>query len=222
MSGDDVDKKVKVLSGGEKGRLAMCLLLLTPHNLLVLDEPTNHLDLRSKDILKSALLNYNGTLVVVSHDRDFLQGLTNKVFEFGGGTIKQHFGDVYEFLRSRKIETLKELEKPRSVEKKEPEKKIKPTDNQDSDVRKVAEKDAKNIRGKIEKSEKSIARLEQEIAAIDLALANPETYLQLINNKDFFIKYEKLKSDLESEMSSWESLTMALSNAEDVVSKPKQ
>ena len=211
FSGDDVEKKVKVLSGGEKGRLAMCLLLLTPHNLLVLDEPTNHLDLRSKDILKSALMNYNGTLVVVSHDRDFLQGLTNKVFEFGGGTIKQHFGDVYEFLRSRKIESLKELEKPKEIVKVEVEK---PAQKEAGNSKRDQDKEQKAIRNKIDKSEKNIAKLEADIAEIDQKLLNPETYQQLINDQAFFGKYEQLKKDLEAEMNQWENLTISLSALE--------
>ena len=110
FSGDAIDKKVKVLSGGEKSRLALAMLLLSPVNLLVLDEPTNHLDMRSKDILKMALLQYNGTLIVVSHDRDFLQGLTTRVFEFKNKGIRQHIGDIYDFLESRKMQSLKQLE----------------------------------------------------------------------------------------------------------------
>ncbi len=110
FSGDDIDKKVKVLSGGEKARLALAKLLLEPANLLVLDEPTNHLDMQSKDILKSALLQYKGTLLIVSHDRDFLQGLTNKVFEFRNRQVKEYIGDIYDFLEARKIASLKELE----------------------------------------------------------------------------------------------------------------
>ncbi|MEK6614881.1 MAG: ABC-F family ATP-binding cassette domain-containing protein, partial [Bacteroidota bacterium] len=110
FGGDDVQKKVKILSGGEKGRLAMCKLLLQPHSLLVLDEPTNHLDMRSKDVLKQALMQYDGTLILVSHDRDFLQGLTNRVFEFRGGNVKQHFGDVNEYLRDRKVGSFRQIE----------------------------------------------------------------------------------------------------------------
>ncbi|MDR0763644.1 MAG: ABC-F family ATP-binding cassette domain-containing protein [Bacteroidales bacterium] len=113
FSGEDIDKKVKVLSGGEKTRLALAKLLLSPVNLLVLDEPTNHLDMRSKDILKSALLQYDGAMIIVSHDRDFLEGLTDKVYEFRGGHVKQHIGDIAEFLSARKIERLSELERGR-------------------------------------------------------------------------------------------------------------
>ncbi len=111
FKGEDVDKKVKVLSGGEKSRLALVRLLLEPFNLLVLDEPTNHLDMRSKDILKQALIKYDGTLIVVSHDRDFLDGLVTKVFEFRHNRIKEHIGGIYDFLRKKKIINLRDIEK---------------------------------------------------------------------------------------------------------------
>lgn len=111
FSGDDIDKKVKVLSGGERTRLAMIKLLLSPVNLLILDEPTNHLDLRTKDILKSALNDFDGTLIVVSHDRDFLTGLVKKVYEFGGGKVTEHLEDIQGFLRKKKMENLREIER---------------------------------------------------------------------------------------------------------------
>jgi ATP-binding cassette subfamily F protein 3 len=109
FSGDSIDKKVKVLSGGEKSRLSLAKLLLTPSNLLVLDEPTNHLDMQSKDVLKNALLQYDGTLVIVSHDRDFLQGLTNKVYEFRNKKIREHLGDIYDYLEYRRMKNLNPL-----------------------------------------------------------------------------------------------------------------
>lgn len=111
FSGDDIDKKVKVLSGGERTRLAMIKLLLQPVNLLILDEPTNHLDLRTKDVLKQALQDFDGTLIVVSHDRDFLDGLVSKVYEFGHGRVREHLCGIYEFLETKKMESLQELEK---------------------------------------------------------------------------------------------------------------
>ena len=111
FGGDDWNKKVKVLSGGERTRLAMIKLLLEPVNLLILDEPTNHLDMRTKDILKSALQDYDGTLIVVSHDRDFLDGLVGKVFEFGNKRVKEHIGDINSFLAKKKMENLKEIER---------------------------------------------------------------------------------------------------------------
>jgi ATP-binding cassette subfamily F protein 3 len=111
FSGDNIDKKVKVLSGGEKTRLAMLKLLLQPVNLLILDEPTNHLDIKTKDILKDALLAFDGTLILVSHDRDFLDGLATKVFEFGNKRVREHFEDINGFLRNKKLENLKEIER---------------------------------------------------------------------------------------------------------------
>ena len=111
FGGEASDKKVKVLSGGERSRLAMIRLLLEPCNLLILDEPTNHLDMQSKDVLKAALQDFNGTLICVSHDRDFLNGLVSKVYEFGGGRVKEHLGGIYDFLRAKKIESLQELER---------------------------------------------------------------------------------------------------------------
>ncbi len=111
FKGDDVDKKVKVLSGGEKTRLAMVKLLLEPYNVLILDEPTNHLDMKTKDIIKDALKEFEGTVILVSHDRDFLDGLAEKVFEFGNKRVKEHFEDIKGFLATKKIENLKEIEK---------------------------------------------------------------------------------------------------------------
>jgi ATP-binding cassette subfamily F protein 3 len=115
FSGDTIDKKVKVLSGGERTRLAMIKLLLTPVNLLILDEPTNHLDIKSKDILKQALKDFDGTMILVSHDRDFLDGLANKVFEFGNKRIKEHFEDINGFLRNKKMENLRDIERTKAI-----------------------------------------------------------------------------------------------------------
>jgi ATP-binding cassette subfamily F protein 3 len=199
---DDVDKKVKVLSGGEKSRLAMCKLLLQPYNLLVLDEPTNHLDMRSKDILKQALLNYDGTLIVVSHDRDFLEGLTNKVYEFRNGSIKEHIGDLKDYLAARKISSLNELQiKKKSVVAETP----KAVDSNKQDEQKK-QKDLKNIQQKISKSEKEIDLLEKQIKDIDDSLMNPETYQKAMNDKTIFANYEELKKKLEAEMKNWEAL----------------
>ncbi|HET6243240.1 MAG: ATP-binding cassette domain-containing protein [Bacteroidetes bacterium] len=214
FSGDTVDKKVKVLSGGEKSRLAMCKLLLEPVNLLVLDEPTNHLDMRSKDVLKNALMKYDGTLIVVSHDRDFLQGLTNKVFEFAGGNISEHYGDVYEYLATRKLSTLHELEQ---VEKKNQQEKIsevkiekpKSSDLSNED-KKLLEKENKRLSNQIGKSEREIERLEKEIALNDEKLQDSEQYKLMMNDKVFFTEYEKLKKQLEEELNLWEKLQTEL------------
>ncbi|MEO6882658.1 MAG: ABC-F family ATP-binding cassette domain-containing protein [Bacteroidia bacterium] len=206
FGGDDVDKKVKVLSGGEKARLAMCKLLLHPYNLLLLDEPTNHLDMRSKDVLKNALLKYDGTMIVVSHDRDFLQGLTSKVFEFKNGTIKPHIGDVNEYLKNRQISNLADLEKK--------EKTITPTfsvpKNEETpankELRKQKEKDLKQVQNQISKSESEIARLEKEIKNFDDKLLDPAQYNTIMNDASAFAKYEELKKNLETEMKKWEEL----------------
>jgi len=208
FSGDDIEKKVKVLSGGEKSRLAMCKLLLEPYNLLVLDEPTNHLDLRSKEVLKNALIKYDGTLVIVSHDRDFLQGLTNKIYEFKSGNIKQHIGDINEYLESKKIEQLKDLDlKSKTEVKKEVIKNQESADkNQAFEEKQKLEKELKALQSQLSKSEKEIERLENEIKNFDEKLADPTQYQAIVNDKAAFAKYEELKKKLEKEMTNWEEL----------------
>ena len=207
FSGDDVNKYVKVLSGGEKGRLAMCKLLLQPHSLLVLDEPTNHLDMRSKDVLKTALQQYDGTLILVSHDRDFLQGLTNRVFEFRGGNVKQYMGDINEYLRDRKVSSFKQIEEPGIKPKAIVEEKT----VDDNWEKKQNEKINREVQSQISKQEKKIEKLEAEIKAIDAKLMNPESYNEVVSDKDTFSKYEKLKTQLEEEMKKWEELQKQIS-----------
>ncbi|HNO70995.1 MAG TPA: ATP-binding cassette domain-containing protein [Bacteroidia bacterium] len=207
FSGDDVNKYVKVLSGGEKGRLAMCKLLLQPHSLLVLDEPTNHLDMRSKDVLKTALQQYDGTLILVSHDRDFLQGLTNRVFEFRGGNVKQYMGDINEYLRDRKVSSFKQIEEPGIKPKAVVEEKT----VDDNWEKKQNEKINREVQSQISKQEKKIEKLEAEIKAIDAKLMNPESYNEVVSDKDTFSKYEKLKTQLEEEMKKWEELQKQIS-----------
>ena len=202
FSGDDVFKQVQVLSGGEKGRLAMCKLLLQPHSLLVLDEPTNHLDMRSKDVLKTALSQYDGTLILVSHDRDFLQGLTNRVFEFRHGNVKQHMGDINEYLRDRKVGSFRQIETEVRTEKVE----VKSERPEAKEENKQKEKDLKQFQHQIARTEKQIEKLEAEIKAIDEKLSNPEHYQQTVSDKDFFANYENLKKQLEEEMKKWEEL----------------
>jgi ATP-binding cassette subfamily F protein 3 len=204
FGGETIDKKVKVLSGGEKSRLALAKLLLEPVNLLVLDEPTNHLDMQSKDILKSALLQYDGTLLVVSHDRDFLQGLTDKVWEFKNQKIKVHVGDVYNFLETRKLESLKQLE-IKSATAKQTEDSTS-TGKVDYERRKQIEKEARKVRSLIEKEENLIQDLEQKIADIDAILANPGNHNQKVSSGELYKEYEELKVRLEKSMHSWEAL----------------
>lgn len=215
FGGDTIEKKVKVLSGGEKSRLAMCKLLLHPYNLLVLDEPTNHLDMRSKDVLKSALIKYDGTLIIVSHDRDFLQGLTNKVFEFRNKSIKQHIGDVYDFLASKKMASLGELEVKATMAKAaSDEKKAQKASNEENKIsfeqKRETDKELRKVANQISKSEKEIERLESEIKQMDEVLMDPEKYKEAIKTSDIFQKYEALKASLEKEMENWAGLSEQL------------
>lgn len=202
---DDIDKKVKVLSGGEKARLALAKLLLTPSNLLVLDEPTNHLDMNSKDILKNALLQYDGTLILVSHDRDFLQGLTDSLYEFRDGEVHEFKGDIFEFLEYRKIENLKALE----VAKKQTAS-SQPVVSQNKlnyQQSKERERELRKLRSVVEKIEKEIESLEVEIASKDALLASGSSES---TNPEFYKSYQQLKDMLEQKMSEWEEATIAV------------
>ncbi len=209
--GDDIDKKVQVLSGGERGRLALCKLLLEPYNLLLMDEPTNHLDIRSKDILKRALMDYEGTVIMVSHDRDFMKGICNRLFEFREGHVKEHLCDIEEFMQLRKVERLNELDLEKTAAKQEAVAAKQPaTQNQtkaDNEQQKIKEAEQKQIRSQIKKTEENISNLEIQIKECDTRLANPDEYTKLMNDKAFFASYEKLKKDLEKEMQKWEELS---------------
>lgn len=206
--GDDIDKKVQVLSGGERGRLALCKLLLEPYNLLLLDEPTNHLDIRSKDILKKALLDYEGTVVMVSHDRDFMKGICNRLFEFRDGGVKEHLCDIEEFMQKRKVERLNELDLEKKVQKEAKEVK-KPAPVADENA-KAVEAEQKQLRSQLKRTEEAISALEAEIKACDTQLADEGKYQELMNDKAFFDNYTKLKSALDSEMEKWEALSAKL------------
>ena len=206
FSGDDVEKKVKVLSGGERSRLAMIKLMLEPVNLLVLDEPTNHLDMRSKEILKQALVDYDGTVIVVSHDREFLDGLVNCVYEFRDKKIRQHLGGIYEFLRRKKIESMKELERkntPLNTEVKAP--KIEEAEKVNFEERKEINKNISRIEKSIEKTEKEISDLEKRIEMMDKTLENADG-----TDPEIFRKYDRMKKDLENKMYEWEVLNEQL------------
>jgi ATP-binding cassette, subfamily F, member 3 len=204
--GDDIDKKVKVLSGGERSRLAIVQLLLEPYNLLLLDEPTNHLDIRTKEILKKALANFDGTLIVVSHDRDFLDGLVTKVFEFRDKKIKEHLGGIKDFLAARKIESLKELEikvAPLAVPQNE-----KPTtvivDNKTRYLEKrETERVYRRLRKQVEETEATIVALENEITAMNAKISSGDA--ALLSDAAFFRTYEDKKAELDSLMKEWES-----------------
>ena len=200
--GEDIDKKVAVLSGGERARLAMAKLMLHPYNLLALDEPTNHMDIRSKDILKSALQKYDGTLLIVSHDRDFLDGLVDKVYEFRGGRVKEHLGGIADFLERLKIESLHELEKSvPDLPSAGPEKKNKPVAEQRR--RQNADRNAdKKLKNKIAALEKNIARLEAEISGLEQRLSAPEEGDDIMGMTQ---KYLELKNELDRDMDLWAS-----------------
>jgi ATP-binding cassette subfamily F protein 3 len=215
FGGDDIDKKVKVLSGGERGRLALCKLLLEPYNLLLLDEPTNHLDIKSKEVLKQSLIDYEGTLVMVSHDRDFMTGLCDRLFEFRDGHLKEYLCDIKEFMEIRKVERLNELDldksgvKATSVVEKNTSTNTANKTNSDFDAQEK-KKQQSQIQTQIKKSEEDIERLESEIKKLDDQLSIPETYDTLSKDPNFFNSYNKLKKDLELEMQKWEELSAKL------------
>ena len=199
FKGDDVDKKVKVLSGGEKSRLALVMLLLEPFNLLVLDEPTNHLDMRSKDILKQALKKYDGTLIVVSHDRDFLDGLITKVFEFRHNRIKENIGGIYDFLRKKKISNLKDIER-RDKAAAEIKKEDNGSNKQKYLEKKEYERKLRKLRKRLEDSEKEIERMENELSNLHKGLM---TTSGSDDSGDIYRSYEDLKTMLNEEMNNW-------------------
>jgi ATP-binding cassette subfamily F protein 3 len=198
FGGDAVDKKAKVLSGGERNRLALCKLLLSPFNVLIMDEPTNHLDIASKNVLKEALRQFNGTLILVSHDRDFLQGLTSTVFGFKDKVIKEYLGDIDYFLEQHKMENLREAEK-RTVVKVD-----KSTSKKAHELTRDQEKQLRKLKNKLSKIETQISDLETEIAKIDLQLA--ENYDEVSSKPNFFENYKAKKAQLESLMSDWEQV----------------
>jgi ATP-binding cassette subfamily F protein 3 len=209
FQGDDIDKKVKVLSGGERGRLALCKLLLEPYNLLLLDEPTNHLDIKSKEVLKQSLQDYEGTLVMVSHDRDFMTGMCDRLFEFRDGHVKEYLCDIKEFMEIRKVERLNELDLDKSGVKAVPvvEKKVAPSSDFEAAEKKKIQT---QIASQIKKAEEQIEKLEAELKNLDTKLADPATYEELTKNPNFFNSYNKLKKDLEVEMTKWEDLSARL------------
>lgn len=200
--GDDVDKFVRVLSGGERNRLALAKMLLQPFNVIVMDEPTNHLDIKSKNVLKEALKNFDGTLILVSHDRDFLQGLSNKVYEFKDRKIKEYLGDIDFFLEQRNLQNMREAEKRTVSETKISSKKTNGKESYES------QKKIKSLSNKLSKIETSVNKLEREIKAIDLELSI--NYDKTIAQPDFFDSYQKKKKDLEGLMEDWEAISEKL------------
>ena len=216
FGGEASEKKVKVLSGGERSRLAMIRLLLEPCNLLILDEPTNHLDMQSKDVLKAALQDFNGTLICVSHDRDFLNGLVSKVYEFGGGRVKEHLGGIYDFLRTKKIDSLQELERknndpvlgqPRRSADGQPTVEANAGMTQGAlsyAAQKAAAAEKRKKEKQIAETEAAIAELEQQQAEIEQLLTIPENQTQ-----ELFQRYESVKHQIEQKMYEWEILSEA-------------
>jgi len=212
FTGEDVEKKVSVLSGGERGRLAICKMLLKPINFLVMDEPTNHLDLISKDVLKQALQKYDGTMVIVSHDRDFLNGLADNIFEFKDGKVKQYLGGIEYFLEQRKVNNLRDVEK-KTIEKKK-DKKIKADNKENFKRKKDLEKSVRKLKNQYSKIEQSIEDFEAKIASIDSDMLDTEKFKKLSSEPDFFTNYEKLKDELSNAMSNWEELSEVIETEE--------
>jgi ATP-binding cassette subfamily F protein 3 len=209
--GDDIDKKVKVLSGGERSRLAMVKLLLEPYNLLLLDEPTNHLDIRSKDILKQALVKYDGTLIVVSHDRDFLDGLVEKVYEFRDRQMKEHIGGIYEFLQKKKVDSLQDLNrKEKPVADKQPAVVQETKDSKGSYLEKKEwDRQLRKAASQVTEVEERIARIEREMETTGHLLAVPE-HLDPGEIEKMSAHYQQLQADLDEAMLQWEQLTAEL------------
>jgi ATP-binding cassette subfamily F protein 3 len=205
FSGDTVEKKAKVLSGGERNRLALCKLLMKPFNVLIMDEPTNHLDIASKNVLKKALKNFNGTLILVSHDREFLQGLASKVYGFKDKIIKEYLGDIDYFLEQHQIDNLREAEK-RTVFKEEKSSSKKEAYKLSKDQ----EKELKKLRNRSSKIENTIATLEEEITQIDLELA--QNYDEVSARPNFFEEYKAKKAKVDELMLEWEEVEEKISN----------
>ena len=216
FGGEASEKKVKVLSGGERSRLAMIRLLLEPVNLLILDEPTNHLDMRSKDVLKDALREFDGTVIVVSHDREFLDGLVDKVYEFGNQRVVEHLGGIYEFLEKKKMDSLRELERSTQAASLVADTDVQPTQNKLSyEARKEQSKAIKKVEKAVAEAENKITELEISIAAIEARLATPEG----ASDTSLYNDYSSLKKELSDTMDTWTELTMELEELNEKASR---
>ena len=211
FGGEASDKKVKVLSGGERSRLAMIKLLLEPVNFLILDEPTNHLDMRSKDVLKEAIRDFDGTVVVVSHDREFLDGLVTKIYEFGGGGAREHMGGIYDFLQKKKIESLNELQLSTSPTAQQG-KKEEPVVNENKlsyEAQKELNKKLKKLEKQVADCEVRIEKYESQIAEVEAQMATPEGAADL----KLYEKHQQLKGELDAVVEEWEMAMMELEEA---------
>lgn len=216
FGGEASDKKVKVLSGGERSRLAMIRLLLEPVNLLILDEPTNHLDMRSKDVLKDALKEFDGTVIVVSHDREFLDGLVDKVYEFGNQRVVEHLGGIYEFLERKKMDSLRELERATQAASSSNDMDAQPTQNKLSyEARKEQSKAIKKVEKAVAEAEKRITELENAIAAVEAKLATPEG----ASDASLYDDYSSLKKELSDVMDTWTEQTIELEELNEKASR---
>ena len=210
FKGEDIDKKVAVLSGGERARLAMAKLMLKPYNLLALDEPTNHMDIRSKDILKQALKAYDGTIIIVSHDRDFLDGLVDKLYEFRDGHVKEHLGGVQDFLERRRIENLSELERHYKIEAQPVVDEVvqkKEESRQEYQAKKFISKEERKIRNRISFLEKGIEEIENKMKEIEAVLANPKPEDDVM---ELTRAYLENKRELDYKMAEWEKLSESI------------
>lgn len=208
FGGEASDKKVKVLSGGEKTRLAMIRLLLEPVNLLILDEPTNHLDMKTKDVLKQAIADFDGTVIVVSHDRDFLDGLVGKVYEFGGGKVREHLGGIYDFLQHKQMESLRELEKsvPSKTDNDQIQEPAVSSGKQSYAEKKEFEKQIRKAERLVKDAEAKVSQLEAELKVVEDKLAAGAT------DNDLFERHGEVSKSLDAAMSEWEDATMELEN----------
>ena len=208
FGGEASDKKVKVLSGGERSRLAMIKLLLEPVNFLILDEPTNHLDMRSKDVLKEAIRDFDGTVIVVSHDREFLDGLVTKVYEFGGGVVKEHIGGIYDFLQKKKMESLNELQLSQSPATQSVKEAAAPaSENKLSyEAQKEQNKKIRKLEKQVADCEDSISRLEQEIQAVEEQMATPEG----ASDMKLYERHQQLKQQVAKAEEEWETVLLEL------------
>lgn len=214
FGGEASEKKVKVLSGGERSRLAMIKLLLEPVNFLILDEPTNHLDMRSKDVLKDAIRDFDGTVVVVSHDREFLDGLVSKVYEFGGGLVKEHLGGIYDFLQRKNIESLNDLQKPSlstsSTMVSSVEEKTGPSNRLSYEQQKEQQKKIRRLEKAVEQCEARIGELEAAVKMLEDQLATPEGAADV----SIYERHGALKKQLDEAVNAWEEASLELEEAQ--------
>ena len=220
FSGDTVNKKVSVLSGGERARLALCRMLMEPFNLLIMDEPTRHLDMLSKDILKQAMIQYDGTMIIVSHDRSFLKGLTNKVYEFKNKNIKEYIGDVTDYLEVRNLVDFKQLETISASKNGNKDKPGEPSANKLSyEAKKQLQRDVRKANNRSGRLEREITELEEELKQMDVELADPVRFKELSTNRSYFEDYDEKQLRLKELMNEWEDAQVKL---EELKNKQKE